>query len=297
MGGEAKFLTKKMVYEQFGYFCSMKVLGRIFNFYLDASIHVALAILSLVWVTSSILNIPSDKNLFSFIFFCSIACYNFIKYGVEIKKYIRFGNPYHEYIRFFSFVCSGIATYHLFFLEWETILILGILGLFTGLYALPVLPGTRNLRSLAGFKIVPVALVWAGTTVVLPVWAAGSALSWDVWIETIQRLILVLILILPFEIRDMKYDPPELKTFPRRYGMVKTKTLGILLIFLFFFLTLLKDETTQLEILSKTLLSLGMGSILLITKKNQNKYFSAFWVEAIPIFWWILIWVLIGREN
>ncbi|WP_282162349.1 hypothetical protein [Ulvibacterium marinum] len=150
---------------------------------------------------------------------------------------------------------------------------------------------------MAGFKIVPVALVWAGTTVVLPVWAAGSALSWDVWIETIQRLILVLILILPFEIRDMKYDPPELKTFPRRYGMVKTKTLGILLIFLFFFLTLLKDETTQLEILSKTLLSLGMGSILLITKKNQNKYFSAFWVEAIPIFWWILIWVLIGREN
>lgn len=236
-------------------------------------------------------------NLFSFIFFCSIACYNFIKYGVEIKKYLRLSNQYHGYIRFFSFVCSGITIYHLFFLEWRTIFVLGILGLFTALYALPILPGTRNLRSLASFKIFPVAIVWAGTTVVLPVLAAGFAFSWDVWIETIQRLILVLILILPFEIRDMKYDPPELKTFPRRYGIVKTKILGILSIFLFLFLTLLKDETTQLEILSKTLLSLGMGSILLVTNKNQNKYFSAFWVEAIPIFWWILIWVLIGMEN
>jgi hypothetical protein len=293
---EVKFLTKKVVYKQFGYFCSMKLLGRFFNFYLDASIHVALAILSLLWVTSSILNIPPDKNLFSFTFFGSIACYNFIKYGVEVKKYIRLANQYHGYIQFFSFVCLGIAIYNLFFLEWDTIFVVGILGLFTGLYALPVLPGTRNLRSLAGFKIFPVAVVWAGTTVVLPAIAIGSNLSWDVWVETIQRFMLVLVLILPFEVRDMKYDPPELKTLPRRYGMVKTKILGMLLIFLFFFLTFLKDETTQNEILSKALLLLGVGSILMVTRKDQKKYFSAFWVEAIPLFWWMLIWLLKGKN-
>ncbi|WP_422081675.1 hypothetical protein [Ulvibacterium sp.] len=270
----------------------MKLLKRIFDFYLDASIHVALSILSLLWVTSSILHIPTDKHLFSLVFFGSIACYNFIKYGLEVKKYIRLADRYHGYIQFFSFVCLGIAVYHLFFLEWNTIFMLGILGLFTGLYALPVLPKTRNLRSLAGFKIFPVAIVWAGTTVILPVVAEGLNLSWDVWVETIQRFMLVLALIIPFEIRDMAYDPPELKTLPRLYGVVKTKILGILLIFSFFFLTFLKDETTQNEVLSKAFLFLGVVSILMLTRKDQNTHFSAFWVEAIPFFWWVLIWIM-----
>ncbi|WP_299532168.1 hypothetical protein [Ulvibacterium sp.] len=145
---------------------------------------------------------------------------------------------------------------------------------------------------MAGFKIFPVGVVWAGTTVVLPVVAAGSIISWDVWVETTQRFMLVLALIIPFEIRDMAYDPPELKTLPRRYGVVKTKVLGISLIVLFFLLTFFKDEITQNEILSKTFLLFGIGSILIVTRQNQNKYFSAFWVEAIPFFWWVLIWLL-----
>ncbi len=270
----------------------MKLLGRIFDFYLDASIHVALAIFSLLWVTSSLLRIPVDRHLCSLIFFGSVACYNFIKYGLEVKKYVQLAHQYHGYIQFFSFVCLGIAAYHLFFLEWNAIFVLTILGLFTVLYALPVLPKTRSLRSLAGFKIFPVGVVWAGTTVVLPVVAAGSIISWDVWVETTQRFMLVLALIIPFEIRDMAYDPPELKTLPRRYGVVKTKVLGISLIVLFFLLTFFKDEITQNEILSKTFLLFGIGSILIVTRQNQNKYFSAFWVEAIPFFWWVLIWLL-----
>jgi len=86
-------------YKQFGYFCLMKLLLRFFNFYLDASIHVALAVFSLVYVTTITLNISINSHLIYFIFFGTIVCYNFIKYGVEADKYFLVANPYHKNIQ------------------------------------------------------------------------------------------------------------------------------------------------------------------------------------------------------
>jgi len=295
MGLGVKFLTKKEGYKQFGYFCPMKLLGRIFDFYLDASIHVALAIISLLWATLHLLDIPKDRHLDAFVFFSSIACYNFIKYGVEVEKYLGSTNPYRRYIQYLSLMSLGMAVYHMFFLDQNTILTIIVLGIVTGFYALPVLPGTQqNLRSLAGFKIFPVAVVWAGTTVLLPVVALGLGITWDVWVEAIQRFVLVLVLLIPFEIRDMNYDPPEMKTWPHRYGVPRTKALGVALIILFFFLTFLKDTITVQEIGSKAVLLLGLGGVLMATRKDQTKYFSAFWVESVPIFWYVLMWYFGG---
>ncbi len=41
-----------------------------------------------------------------------------------------------------------------------------------------------------------------------------------------QRVLLVLAFLIPFEIRDLAYDKPELKTIPQRIGVTQTKIFG-----------------------------------------------------------------------
>ncbi len=275
----------------------MKWLQRVFNFYLDASIHVAFAVFSLVRISEIILGISGDSHFVWFIFFGTIGCYNFIKYGLEAEKYILVANHYHRNIQFFSFIAIAIALYHGCFLGFQTWLGLGCLLFFTGLYALPVLPHAKNLRSLSGLKIFVVALVWSGATVILPVLAVKHTLSWDVCIESLQRFVFVLVLLVPFEIRDLKYDKPELKTLPQRYGVARTKFFGAFGAVLFFFLIFLKDDISISEVVVKGIVFLILGSLMFITKRNQSKYFASFWVEGIPILWWVLAIGLAGLFN
>ena len=204
----------------------MKQLARVFNFYLDASVHVALAVLCLIKVTSVFLDIETNEHLAYYVFFATIACYNFVKYGVEAEKYILVASRYHKNIQFFSFIALALALYHVYFLNLETWIGIALLTILTGLYALPVLPAGRKLRSLGLLKIILVSIIWAGTTVILPILSLGQEVNWDGGIETIQRAVLVLILLLPFEIRDLKYDHPQLRTLPQRWGVVNTKIFG-----------------------------------------------------------------------
>lgn len=267
----------------------MKLLKQIFDFYIDASIHVALAVLALLDVTDLLLDIPVDNYLNSFVFFGTISAYNFVKYGVEAEKYILVATRYHKNIQFFSVIALVIALYSMFFLSKETLLFLVGMAALTGLYAIPVLPRTKNLRNLGGLKIFIVALVWAGTTVVLPAIAISKIILWDIIIETIQRFLIVLILLVPFEIRDLVYDAPELKTLPQRFGVANTKIFGAFAVVIFYGLTFFKDTLSHLDIIAKGVLFLILGSCMLITKRNQEKYYASFWVESIPIFWWGLV--------
>ena len=271
----------------------MKWLKRIFDFYLDASIHVAFAIIALLQITYETLDIPHDDHLTFFIFFGTISCYNFIKYGVEAEKYIVVENQYQKGIQFLSFITLSLSLYHGYFLSFKVWV--GVCGLIllTGLYALPVLPKAKNLRSWGGFKMFVVALVWAGTTVMLPILSVNQYITWDIGVETFQRFVVILILLIPFEIRDLAYDHVELRTLPQRYGVTNTKIFGGFATLVFFFSTFLKDDLSIKELVLKGILFLILGSVLFITKRIQSKYFASFWVEAIPILWWGLMWVLL----
>ncbi len=277
-----------MGYKQFGYFCLMKWRKHIFDFYLDASIHVAFAVYALLQISFHTLNISPNYHLSFFVFFGSISCYNFIKYGVEAEKYILVANEYHKGIQFLSLIAVAFALYHGYFLSLNVWM--GIIGFvfLTGLYALPVLPKAKNLRSWGGLKIFVVALVWAGVTVLLPVFSSNKIVSWDIGIEIFQRFVFVFVLLIPFEIRDLAYDKAELKTLPQRYGVTKTKIFAGFAILLFFFSTFLKDEIGIEELILKGILFLLLGSMIYFTKRNQSKYFASFWVEAIPIFWFTM---------
>ncbi|MBT8181562.1 MAG: hypothetical protein KJO53_08230 [Eudoraea sp.] len=269
-------------------------LGRIFGFYLDASIHVAFAVISLLITTNIFLNILPEQHLILFVFFATVPSYNFIKYGAKAKKYILVKNSYHRRIQIFSLVFLVLAGYHLFFLSYEVWLMCAVLVLLVGLYTLPVSSKHKNLRNSGIIKVLLVALVWTGTTVIIPVVASSLSFSWDIGILILQQFILILILLIPFEIRDLEYDELHLQTIPQRIGVSKTKTLGVVLSFIFLMLTFLKDDLSRLEIIGKTILFLILNVMLVFTHRNQSKYFASFFVESIPICW---LGILIILEN
>ncbi|MEM9646910.1 MAG: hypothetical protein AAF969_00405, partial [Bacteroidota bacterium] len=251
---------------------------------------VALAVVSLLVVYGQNLKITKKYSLFGVSIGGKIVCYNLIKYCVEAEKYLIVSNLYQRLIQIFSFLCFGFAVYFLLELEaklWWGIL---ILGLISSLYAVPLLPQTPNLRSLGGLKIFIVALVWAGFTVLLPVLDSGHVFGWDVYILFFQRFILVLALLLPFEIRDLQWDAPQLRTLPQVYGEGKTKQLGIILSVAFFLIPFLKDELSRAEILGGLFLTTVLVVVFLYKSNMQQRYFASFWVEGLPILWAALLW-------
>lgn len=268
----------------------MKVLRRLLDFYLDASIHVALSVFCLVQVTCSLFHFAYERHLSVFLFLGTIACYNFVKYGVEAKKYFLVVSRYHKQIQLLSFLVFPVVVYHAFYLSLDVWMGIAAMALFTGLYALPLLPNTRNLRSFGGLKIFMVALVWAGTTVILPALAVQYPLDASIWVETLQRFLLVLILLVPFEIRDLQYDEPELRTLPQRFGVLRTKLMGMVLCVVFVGLTYLKSTVPTTELYFKGGLFVLLLLTLWATNRKQSKYFCSFWVESIPVVWWLMIW-------
>ena len=270
----------------------MKLVKDVFQFYLRSSIHVGLAVLSLIWATSYFLNNIPGKALSIFVFCSTIATYNFIKYGVEAHKYLILSNRYHRGIQFFSFLNLILALVYLGDLNRSAIVALVLVGLLIGVYTIPIHPRLKNLRNYGIPKVLIVALVWTIITALLPMLQFKVDWEWDRYIDLIQRFLLILILMVPFEIRDLNVDPPELRTVPQRFGEITTKRIGYILSLVYFLLSFLKNQLHPAELLSQGLLVFLLVIVLLITRKRQSIYFAAFWVEGLPLFWIGIIWFL-----
>ena len=276
----------------------MDVLKHMFNFYINASIHVALGVYALTWVTLNQFGIDYDKNSLYFVFYATITGYNFVKYFGVAKFHHRSLASWLKAIQVFSLLAFLALCYHAFQLEIKTLILIGILGLITFLYAIPLLPqkyfidDQKNLRHISGLKIYVIALVWSVTTVVLPLVNNDVSLDFDVIITSVQRFLFVIVLMLPFEIRDLNYDHLKLSTIPQKIGVKKTKIIGVLLLMVFMMLEFLKDELLSNAVIATLLIVFITLLFVMFSNKNQSKYYSAFWVESLPIAWLGILLIL-----
>lgn len=273
----------------------MKVLKQLFDFYINSSIHVALSVFSLTWITFLEYDILYDEALLSFVFFASISGYNFVKYFGIAKFHHRSLANWLKTIQIFSLLCFISMCYYVLQLRVNALFFIVGLGLVTFFYAIPFLPkhlfldSKNNLRNIGGLKVYLIALVWAGVTVFLPIINNDYAINADVVITGIQRFVFIVVLMLPFEIRDLMYDSLKLATIPQKIGVRQTKMIGVVLLGLFLFLEFLKAETTAKSLLVSILISVVVSLFLLYSKKEQGTYYSSFWVEGLPVLWLFLM--------
>src|SRR5699024_7709487 len=232
-----------------------------------------------------------EWTTFAFIFFASITGYNFVKYAGQAKLHHRSLTNQLKTIQIFSLFCFLGLVYFFFRQIANFIWTILVLGGFTFFYAVPFLPHKKNLRRLKGLKIFIIALVWTGATLWLPLVNHYPLFSLPVILGSLSYFFFVLALILPFEIRDVIYDDAELGTLPQRFGVDTTKKTGYVFLLIFVILTLLNTGLEIPEMLIRFTVALATGVFIFFSEKSQNRYYAAFWVEAVPILWFGLSWI------
>jgi len=273
----------------------MKVLKQLLDFYINSSIHVALAVYALSWITLKKLNINGDATILYFNFFATITGYNFVKYFGIAKWHHRSLANWLKVIQVFSLVCFGLMCYYALQLQNNSLLLITGFGMVTFLYAIPFLPKKwyldtqQNLRDISGLKVYVIALVWCGVTVILPVFNNNGMFSQDAIITIIQNFILVIALMLPFEIRDLNYDSLKLATIPQKIGVKNTKRLGYVLVLLFYFVEYFKDNIDATGLLFQCVISIILCVFIYFANEDRNAYYTSFWVEALPVIWMLLM--------
>jgi hypothetical protein len=262
---------------------------KIIDFYIRSSIHVALSVYALVRMTHFMFNISSDEPMANFAFLGTIVGYNFVKYDALAranKKQMRKELKLIALLSLFSLFGVG---YYFFRLQFITQIVSICVLILTLLYTLPFFPNRKNARNWAGVKIYIVALCWVGVTLVLPLLNANVSLGTDFYLKCVQRFILIFNLILVFEILDMPNDDPHLQTVPQQIGVNKTKIVGMLLLIPFYFLEFLKNNFIQEQLLVNAILVVMLALFLAFANEKRSKYYSSFWVESIPLFWWLMV--------
>lgn len=273
----------------------MRFIKLFVDFYINSSIHVALAVMSLSWITLLEFDISYDKDLLYFIFFATVTGYNFVKYfGLTKFHYRRLTNLL-KMVQIFSLCCFFGLCFYAFQLNSKTLIFVFGAVIITFLYAVPFLPKRlfidekQNLRGISGLKIYVIALVWVGVTVFIPLINNNFPINFDVFITAFQRFLFIMVLMFPFEIRDMQFDNLKLSTIPQKIGIKTTKAIGTLLLIGFFFLEFLKVETSPKRILILVIITFITFLFLAFSEENKNIYYSSFWVEGLPVLWLILM--------
>ncbi|HET8864087.1 MAG TPA: hypothetical protein VFM80_00230 [Gracilimonas sp.] len=266
----------------------MKILTAIFNFYLQSSIHVSLAVTSLAVISVMQIGFVPEPLVLIFIFLGTIVGYNFVKYaGVSNRHNLKITLNV-NLIRGFTGLCFLGLIYFGRLLPIDVLITAAMFGFLTLLYAVPLYKN-RNLRSLSGIKIFIIALVWMGVSVLVPLTYHNLSFNLRVFYQCLEIFLFVIVLTLPFEIRDLKYDENKLGTIPQKLGVKRSKWLGTVLLMLAAVVAFLQNYRSDLGLF----ITLGIFLLTLIllwaAKKDQGKYYAAFLVESVPIVWLILL--------
>ena len=274
----------------------MRILKRVLDFYIFSNIHVALAVFCLTKITLTRHGI--ENNLLPlFVFFSTIASYNFIRlYRIsKIQGWVfQFIKTYKRLILAITILSGLIALFIVFKLAVKTIFLVIPLGFFTLFYVVPI-PIKKNnkvaLRSVAFLKLFLIAISWASVTVLIPYINYNSVLDSEAVLIFIQRFLFVLVITIPFDIRDVRFDTIHLRTLPQVIGIKQSKIFGLFLILVFLGLEVLKTSSNVTQFRVHLAVALVSLYFLFRATDNQPKYYSALFVESIPIFWYLLIMI------
>ena len=92
---------------------------------------------------------------------------------------------------------------------------------------------------------------------------------------------------IPFEIRDKHKDMYNVKTIVHIYGIKNSKIIGYFILMTALTLTVITYYLSGDTVLknSTTLIILVTGVLIYLSSEKQNKYYSSFIVESVPMIW------------
>ena len=271
----------------------MHRIERIFSFYVFSNIHVALSTSCLVMLTLFQFGIEDCRTVL-FVFCGTVTGYNFIR-AIEVNRLYPSMRHWIRSSAVWLILLNVIMVFGLiyaaFHFSWRDLIFLAPFFLLTLFYAFPFKGRIKGLRNLPGVKLFLISAVWAGVTVLFPIWVNDLSFDSEVWIVFWQRFLIIFAITIPFDIRDIQLDSPDLATLPQTFGLEKSKAIAVFALAAFIVLFYQGDFSGMERGIGLSIALISAGFVLK-AGVHQNRYYSSFWVEAIPIIWLLLTIVI-----
>tara|TARA_B100001173_G_scaffold190788_1_gene164671 strand:+ start:5673 stop:6404 length:732 start_codon:yes stop_codon:yes gene_type:complete len=228
-----------------------------------------------------------DWENISFVFFTTFFTYNFIKF---YERVISKNRPISFVLKLFftKALIAFLISFYLFFdlsnSKQITVLVTSVL---TVLYTMPFI-SKFTLRGNPIIKIFTVTFCWTMMIVVLPFFEMMEFCNMFYYLLLI--FCLVTAQMIPFEIRDKHKDMYNVKTIVHIYGIKNSKIIGYFILMTALTLTILTYYLSRDIVLknSTTIIILVTGVLIYLSSEKQNKYYSSFTVESIPMIWLLI---------
>lgn len=268
----------------------MQVMKRGFAFYVFANIHVAVAAYCLTKISFLVYDI-NNQTFANFVFFATILSYNLIRFA-QMEKiqsmvsiWIRANK---KYLVILNVVALLGSIFYLISFSFEEILQMIPFVIATLLYVFPHKKKNLGLRTIPGLKLFIISITWAGLTLYLPLFSYDLINSEAGYISLVQRFLFILAITIPFDIRDAQFDLPGLHTLPQQLGVSNSKIIAVLALFTVVLLDTMIPYTHPGFF--RINLFIMVLSVIMITFSGtkRGRYYTAFWIESLPILWYLL---------
>jgi hypothetical protein len=249
---------------------------KIMQYYVSSQVHVAFSL----WAFCQVTALQQGSRL-SFSLQLSILSFGWAAYWYanalvpSLYKHKRLRTRH----VFLILLGLAIGTYGLLdqpLFIWLVFLLLGILSF---CYALPF-GRSLGLRFVPGIKIYVISICWTVFASIGLFVSLGEILPFVL----LKSMLWMVLLTLPFDVRDMDKDPKRLKTIPQLLGLRKTKILGYFLMLIIAGLVYKIVPVQNLQYAEYAVLGIMFFVFQKVNPKNAT-YFASFWVEGIPIMW------------
>ncbi len=248
------------------------------DLYLYNNFHIAFGSVFFCLETYLIFDLLPRSNYLLLLFFGTLIIYSLHRYiglkgkidiptkrVIKIKKFKPLS---------YSLLIISITTclYVSFSLDLKTLLLLCTPVILSLLYVFPFLRGKKRLRDLPYIKVFLIAIVWTLLCFIIP----RQGMTYTDTILIIERILFMLAITLPFDIRDIKVDSRNgVKTIATEFGEKRTVHLalislliGFIILALFYFLSL----KPIYFLLRYTFVYLITGYLIFISNSNKQDY-------------------------
>lgn len=272
---------------------------------LFSNIFIALGAVAQGLVTYHLLEIKPVPTVLAFLFFSTLTIYNF---SILIEKPKDHKKSPHRRVRWIFnhyrlnisiSIIAVISLIPLFFLLSFSSKVLAIfLALIAFGYSLPLFSiGDKkfSLRNIPGLKLFIIALVWAISTVTLPILEINESHLFDINFNdlillTAKRFLFIAAITVPFDIRDLYQDKKfDLKTIPTLFGERKAYLFCQFLLLCYIILLIVFNNGFNADFVALGLTIALSGWLIFKSNWEKNEYYYFFYLDGTLMLQFVLL--------
>ena len=218
--------------------------GPIFYSHFYISLCSIAAYLYGTWMLTFTPFVQSDYIMAAMVFASTLATYTLTRKKVltlakdeDLPARVKWWLSKQSLFKVFMAMAVLIFLVGMFFVQLESLIILGLLGIISVFYSVKIPVINISLRQVPLLKTIWIALIWASIASFLPLYQAQlPALHYDFWMEKglalfLQQFLFILAITIPFDIRDIELDiDKNIKSIPILIGAKSSLYLSVLLL-------------------------------------------------------------------